>query len=82
MISLTVPTLEVAFLLDAFLFASNLYLCCDVSNSSEGVKSRKGVCWRGQNTTLVGGRSAARPFLSGDQGTLAPRWASALSSTK
>lgn len=64
MISLTVPTLEVVFLLDAFLFASNLFFCCNVSNNSKGAESRKALCWRGQNAVLVRGQSTSRPFSS------------------
>lgn len=82
MIFLTVPTLEMAFLLDTFLFVSNLYLYCNVSSNSRRAKSRKMVCWMGQNSLLVGGWSAFRPCSAGDQVTLAPLRASAPSSTK
>lgn len=68
MVSLTEPTLEMVFLLDAFLFASNLFLCCSVSSSSKGAKSRKVACRRGPSTLLVGGGSASRPYSS-DPGT-------------
>lgn len=43
-ISLTVPALEMVFLLDVFLFAGNLFLSCKVSNNSRGSRSRKTVC--------------------------------------
>lgn len=56
MISPTVPTLEMAFLLDTFLFANDLYLCCNVSNSSEGVRGRSGCA----------GRDRTLPWLEGD----------------
>lgn len=64
MVSLTGPTLEMVFLLDAFLFASNLFLCCSVSSNSKGAKSRRMVCKRDKAVLLGGERSGSRPYSS------------------
>lgn len=70
-----------AFLLDAFLFASNLYLlCCNVSTNATG---RRAGGWRagGAGLSWLEG-DLLLGLLVCDQVTLAPLWASAPSSTK
>lgn len=61
MIFLTAPPLEMIFLLDAFLFASDLYLYCNISNNARGGERREMVHPRRQGALLAEGHLLLGP---------------------